>query len=42
MLTERDVIQVPDLRNEAPNEINEITLRAGFRARLVAPLMPQP
>ena len=22
-----------------PNEINEITLRAGFRARLVAPLM---
>jgi len=33
------VIQVADLRNEAPNKINEITLRAGFRARLLAPLM---
>ena len=32
-------IQVADLRDEAPNEINEITLRAGFRARLLAPLM---
>ena len=39
ILSERDVIQVADLRDEAPNEINEITLRAGFRARLVAPLM---
>jgi two-component system, NtrC family, sensor kinase len=39
ILAERDVIQVADLRDEAPNEINEITLRAGFRARLVAPLM---
>jgi signal transduction histidine kinase len=38
ILTERDVIQVADLRDESPNEINEITLRAGFRARLVAPL----
>ena len=38
ILAERDVIQVADLRDEAPNEINEITLRAGFRARLIAPL----
>jgi signal transduction histidine kinase len=33
------VIQVADLRDEARTEINEITLRAGFYARLVAPLM---
>jgi signal transduction histidine kinase len=39
ILAERDVIQVADLRDEASNEINEITLRAGFRARLIAPLM---
>jgi two-component system NtrC family sensor kinase len=39
LLTERDVIQIADLQHEAPNEINEITLRAGFRARLVAPLV---
>ena len=39
ILAERGVIQVADLRDEAPNEINDITLRAGFRARLVAPLM---
>jgi GAF domain-containing protein len=30
--------QVPDLRQEASSELNEITLRAGYRARLVAPL----
>lgn len=34
-----EAIQVADLRNEAPSDINEITLRAGFRARLVAPLV---
>ena len=38
-LAQPEPIQVADLRDEAPNEINEITLRAGFRARLVAPLM---
>jgi GAF domain-containing protein len=27
------------LREEAPSDINEITLRAGYRARLVAPLL---
>ena len=31
--------QVADLRKEAPSELNEITLRAGYRARLVAPLI---
>ena len=30
--------QVADLRQEASSELNEITLRAGYRARLVAPL----
>src|SRR5262249_48162090 len=38
-LAQPEPIQVADLRDEAPNEINEITLRAGFRARLLAPLM---
>jgi signal transduction histidine kinase len=39
VLAEREPIQVPDLRNEAATDINEITLRAGYRARLVAPLI---
>jgi two-component system NtrC family sensor kinase len=39
VLAEREPVQVADLANEAPSEINEITLRAGFRARLVAPLI---
>jgi two-component system, NtrC family, sensor kinase len=39
ILAERNVIQVADLRDEATNRINEITLRAGFRARLIAPLI---
>jgi two-component system, NtrC family, sensor kinase len=38
-LAQSEPIQVADLRDETPNEINEITLRAGFRARLIAPLM---
>ena len=38
-LAQPEPIQIADLRDEAPNEINEMTLRAGFRARLVAPLM---
>ena len=33
------VIQVADLKEEAPSELNEITLRAGYRARLVALLL---
>jgi GAF domain-containing protein/CheY-like chemotaxis protein len=38
-LERREPIQVADLRDEAPGPINEIILRAGFRARLTAPLM---
>jgi GAF domain-containing protein len=39
VLAERTPIQVADLREEPASDINEITLRAGFRARLVAPLL---
>ncbi len=37
-LAEREPIQVEDLRNDAASDVNEITLKAGYRARLVAPL----
>src|SRR5262249_48084382 len=37
-LAQPEPVQVADLREGATNEINEITLRAGFLARLVAPL----
>src|SRR5262249_32689858 len=37
-LAQPEPVQVADLREEATNEINEITLRAGYLARLVAPL----
>ena len=37
--TQPEPTQVADLREEAPSELNEITLRAGYRARLVAPLI---
>ena len=40
ILAERKPIQIADLREEAPSDLNEITLRAGYRARLVAPLHP--
>ena len=39
VLAEREPVQVADLEEEAPSDINEITLRAGYRARLVAPLL---
>jgi signal transduction histidine kinase len=39
VLAGREPIQVADLRGEAASDINEITLRAGYRARLVAPLI---
>ena len=32
-------IQVADLREDVPSAANEIVLRAGYRARLVAPLL---
>ena len=38
-LAQSEPIQVADLREEAPSDINEITLRAGYRARLVEPLL---
>jgi two-component system, NtrC family, sensor kinase len=37
-LMQPEPIQVADLQEEAPSHINEITLRAGYRARLLAPL----
>ena len=37
-LAQREPIQVADLREEAPSAVNEIILRAGYRALLVAPL----
>jgi len=36
---QREPTQIADLREEAASDLNEITLRAGFRARMVAPLM---
>ena len=38
VMQRREPTQVPDLREEAANELNQITLRAGYRARLTAPL----
>jgi GAF domain-containing protein len=37
-LAQAEPIQVADLKEETPSDLNKITLRAGFRARLVAPL----
>jgi signal transduction histidine kinase len=39
ILAGREPIQVADLGEEPPSDLNEITLRAGYRARLVAPLI---
>jgi GAF domain-containing protein len=36
---QREPIQVADLREEAASDLNEIILRAGYRARMVAPLL---
>jgi GAF domain-containing protein len=38
VILESEPVQVADLAQEPFTEINEITLRAGYRARLVAPL----
>jgi two-component system NtrC family sensor kinase len=38
-IAQSEPIQAADLREEATSDINEITLRAGYRARLVAPLL---
>jgi len=39
VLAQREPVQAPDLREEASNVLNAISLRAGFRARLTAPLI---
>ena len=39
VMTEGEPVQVADLRDEAMTELNGITLLAGYRARLVAPLI---
>ena len=36
---QREPTQVADLREEAASELNKIALRAGYRARMVAPLL---
>ena len=38
-LTQGEPVQIADLRESAPSAVNEIILRAGFRALLVAPLL---
>jgi signal transduction histidine kinase len=38
VMAQREPIQIADLGEEAPNPINLLTLRAGYRARLTAPL----
>ena len=38
VLAQREPLQIADLRSDAPNPINAITLRAGYRARMTAPL----
>ena len=38
-IAQGEPVQVADLRDEAASEVGEIILRAGYRARLVAPLL---
>ncbi len=38
-LVQREPTQVADLREEAASDLNDIILRAGYRARMVAPLL---
>ena len=38
-LAQREPVQIADLKEEATSAVNEIILRAGFRALLVAPLL---
>jgi GAF domain-containing protein len=39
VLAEREPLQIADLEERAPSAVNEIIMRAGFRAVLVAPLV---
>jgi two-component system, NtrC family, sensor kinase len=38
-LAQHEPIQIADLKEDAPSDVNEIILRAGYRALLVAPLL---
>jgi two-component system, NtrC family, sensor kinase len=38
-LEQREPVQIADLKRQPPSAVNEIILRAGFRALLVAPLL---
>jgi signal transduction histidine kinase len=38
-ITQREPMQIADLVNQAPTAVNEIILRAGYRALLLAPLL---
>ena len=38
-LARREPVQIADLKEQPPSAVNEIILRAGFRALLVAPLL---
>jgi signal transduction histidine kinase len=38
VFTHREPTQVADLREEPPSDLNNVALRAGYRARMVAPL----
>ena len=39
VFAQREPVQVADLREEAASDLNELILRAGYHARMVAPLM---
>jgi GAF domain-containing protein len=39
VFAQREPTQVADLKDEAASELNKIALRAGYRARMVAPLL---
>jgi signal transduction histidine kinase len=39
VFAQREPVQVADLREEAASDLNEISLRAGYRARMVASLL---
>src|SRR5215470_3591360 len=39
VFAQREPLQVADLKEEAASELNKIVLRAGYRARMMAPLL---
>ena len=38
-IAKREPIQIPDLRDDPPGPVNQVILRAGYRALLLAPLL---